>query len=94
MQEYFPGLRLEGKEILNGQEVYLVNTSSSNGIQNRLYLDAETGLLVRIGMHRDLKDYREVDGVKFPFRIETTRKGGKSYFAFDKIEHNVSIDLA
>ncbi|MGB3861589.1 MAG: class I SAM-dependent methyltransferase [Candidatus Aminicenantaceae bacterium] len=94
IQDYFPGLRLESKEILDGREAYLVETSSSDGTQNRLYFDAETGVLVRIGMYWELKDYREVDGVKLPFCIETSRKGGKSYFAFDKIEHNVSIGLA
>ena len=94
IQDYFPGLRLEGKEVLAGREVYLVETSSSDGTQNRLYFDAETSVLVRIGMYWELKAYREVEGVKLPFRIEISRKGGKSYFAFDKIEHNVSIDLA
>jgi caffeoyl-CoA O-methyltransferase len=85
-------LKLEGKVILGGQEVYLVETSSNDETQNRLYFDAETGLLVRIGKLWELGDHREVDGVKVPFRISTSRKGGESYFVFDNIEHNISID--
>ncbi len=94
IQDHFPGLRLEGRESSNGQEVYCVGISSNTGNGNRLFFDAGTGLLVRIGMFLELRDYREVDGVKFPFRIAESRKGGESYFAFDKIEHNVPIDDA
>lgn len=88
IQEYFPGMTLENREMFGGRSVYVVK----NETQNVLYFDAETGLLTRIGLAWELQDYREVDGVKFPFRIATSRKGGESYFAFDKIEHNVPID--
>ncbi|MCK4760124.1 MAG: class I SAM-dependent methyltransferase [Candidatus Aminicenantes bacterium] len=88
IQEYFPAMTLETKEMFGGRSVYLVK----NETQNVLYFDAESGLLSRIGLPWELQDYREVDGVKFPFRIATSRKGGESYFAFDKIEHNVPID--
>lgn len=94
IKDYFPGLRLEGKEILDGQDVYLVDSSYENGAQIRLTFDADSGLLVRIGQHWEITDYREVDGVKFPFRVATSRKGGESYFSFEKVEHNVSIDPA
>ncbi|MGD9346972.1 MAG: class I SAM-dependent methyltransferase [Candidatus Aminicenantes bacterium] len=92
IEDYFPDMRLAGKETLDGRELYLVDTSSSDGSQNRLSFDAETGLLVRIGQHWEIQDYREADGVKFPFRIATSRKGGESYFSFEHVEHNVSID--
>ena len=88
IQEYFPAMTLETKQMFGGHSVYSVK----NETQNVLYFDAETGLLSRIGFAWELQDYREVDGVKFPFRIATSRKGGESYFAFDKIEHNVPID--
>jgi caffeoyl-CoA O-methyltransferase len=94
MRDYFPALRLTGKEVLHGREVYLVDTSYDNGAQNRLSFDTETGLLVRIGQHWEFDDYREVDRVMFPFRVATSRKGGESYFAFEKIAHNVAIDSA
>ncbi len=88
IREYFPGMILETQEILGGRSVHLVR----NETQNVLYFDAETGLLSRIGLQWELQDYRTVDGVKFPFRVATSRKGGESYFAFDKIEHNVPVD--
>jgi predicted O-methyltransferase YrrM len=89
IQDYFPGMTLEAEDKLRGRTVYVVKTL---GTQDRLYFDAETGLLNQIGSTWELQDYRKVDGVKFPFRIATSRKGGESYFAFDKIEHNVPVD--
>lgn len=90
IREYFPGMTLRAKNISGGREVYMVK----NRTENILYFDVESGLLTQIGSSWELQDYREVDGVKFPFRIATSRKGGESYFAIDRIEHNVLIDDA
>lgn len=94
IEDYFPEMRLAGKDMFDGRELYLVETSSNNGMQDRLSFDAETGLLVRIGQHWEIGDYREADGVRFPFRIATSRKGGESYFAFERVEHNVFIEAS
>jgi predicted O-methyltransferase YrrM len=88
IREYFPGMTLRAKDISRGREVYLVE----NKTEHMLYFDVESGLLTQIGSSWELQDYREVDDVKFPFHIATSRKGGKSYFAIDKIEHNIPID--
>ncbi len=88
IRDYFPGMTLLAEDTLRGRAVNVVN----NRAQNLLYFDVESGLLTQIGSSWELQDYREVDGVKFPFRVATSRKGGESYFAFDRIEHNVSID--
>jgi hypothetical protein len=57
-----------------------------------LYFDAETGLLIRIGYYWHLLDYRDVDGIKIPFRIVMNRKGGSSTYVFDEVKHNIPID--
>jgi hypothetical protein len=86
--DYFPEMTLETEEVLSGRSVYAVK----NKTEKILYFDVETGLLSWISNAWELRDYREVDGVRFPFRIAISRKGGESYFAFDTIEHNVLID--
>jgi caffeoyl-CoA O-methyltransferase len=88
IRDYFPGMTLLAEDTLRGRAVNVVN----NRAKNLLYFDVESGLLTQIGSSWELQDYREVDGVKFPFRVSTSRKGGESYFAFDRIEHNVPID--
>ena len=88
LQDYFPELTLETREVLSGRSVYAVK----NKTEKILYFDVETGLLSWISNAWELRDYREVDGVRFPFRIATSRKGGETYFAFDTLDHNVAID--
>lgn len=56
-------------------------TGTPNG-DRFLFIEITTGLLVKIGDKADVKsdgtllsDYREVNGVKFPFNIEVVKKG-------------------
>ncbi len=88
LEDYFPEMTLETREVLSGRSVYAVK----NKTEKILYFDVETGLLSWISNAWELRDYRKVDGVRFPFRIATSRKGGETYFAFDTLEHNVPID--
>ena len=53
-----------------------------------LYFDVETGQLVQIGGNRKLQDYRPVDGVMVPHRIETSRKGGWAAYEFHSVTHD------
>ena len=90
IQEYFPGMELMGKVKLRGHSVYVVENSRKSP-HYTLYFDAETGLLVQIGYY-ELHEYRDVDGVQFPFRLEYSRKGGSNTYAFDDVRHNIPIE--
>src|SRR5450432_262901 len=70
------------KDKLNGKDVNVLTGAALNGKRERLYFDAETGLLLRritftqtpIGVipeQTDYEDYRDVDGVKLPFTIKS-----------------------
>jgi hypothetical protein len=71
------------KEKIDNHETYLVDATRKDGKRERLYFDSETGLLVRrisylptiIGIipeQIELGDYREVEGVKFPFTVRVS----------------------
>jgi photosynthetic reaction center cytochrome c subunit len=66
------------------------------------YFD-ESGLLIRmlrfaatvvgrVPTQIDLADYRDVDGVRIPFRITTTWTDGQSIVEFTDVRLNVPID--
>jgi hypothetical protein len=65
-------LALEGIEEINGAETYRVLITYPTGKETTRFFDVSTGLLVReisdqgIG---EYSDYREVNGVKFPYSI-------------------------
>jgi carboxyl-terminal processing protease len=89
LRELFPSAVLMGKEKLRGKDVYVVRMGFE-----RWYFDAEGGLLLRKGnIYYD--DYREVDGIKLPFKLrdEVLASAGIIY-QLTEIRHNVKIDEA
>ncbi|HJY27261.1 MAG TPA: c-type cytochrome [Pyrinomonadaceae bacterium] len=66
------------KDKLGDRDVYIVDGTTADNRRMRLYFDATSGLLLRRAMTMpttigiipeqiDLEDYREADGLKFPF---------------------------
>lgn len=92
MEEYFPGLEVTSKETLDGRVVYVMEPAELDRAHYALHFDAETGLLVRVGYYWEMKDYREIDGVRVPFRIDMSRKGGSTSMVLDLVKHNLPLD--
>lgn len=90
---------------INDREVQIVQGTSTGGALATLYFDAESGLLVRqlrysdspvgrIPTLIDYADYREVAGIKMPFRWTVTWLDGRDSFELDEVRANVPIDAA
>ncbi len=91
LEEYFPGMHLAGRGVVEGQPVYVVECDRDTA-HYALYFDTETGLLIRVGYYWSLGDYREVDGVMVPFQISGSRKGGSTTFVFAEVVHDVPLE--
>ena len=74
----------------------------TNGYPVKLYFDAESGLLLRqiryidasVGRatwQTDYSDYRDVNGVKMPFKWTLLWQSGKNEVEIDNIQANVTI---
>jgi hypothetical protein len=100
-------LELLGKQSLGGAESWKLKLVTRNGNLRTIFLDAASYLEVRIEGKRSfgggavevesaLSDYRDVAGIKLPFRIESGPKGvpQRQRIVFDKIEIDVAIDDA
>ena len=106
LKEQFTRARVTGKDKIGDREVYVVNGTATDGKRQRLFFDAETGLLLRritytptmIGVipeQVDFEDYRDVDGVKFPFtaRSSSTEVGNPVQTRkFAEIKLNAPVD--
>ena len=90
LKSMYPTMRSTGIEKWNEDTVYVVDVG--DGESHRLGFDPETGLLIRLGYHIWLQDYREVDGVLMPHRVIHGRKGGSSTFEFGSVAHNEKLD--
>jgi photosynthetic reaction center cytochrome c subunit len=99
------GLRVLPPEKIDGKEMYVVSGKPENMRPMRLYFDKQSGLLTRVVRYTevplgfspvqvDYADYRDVDGVKIPFRRTQARPNGRSIVQIDTVQENVSIDEA
>jgi hypothetical protein len=106
LKEQFTRLRFGGKDKVGDRDAYVLNAGTADNRRERLYFDAETGLLLRritfaqtmIGVipeQIDFEDYRDVDGVKLPFtiRVSSVDPGNPiSTRKFEEIKLNAPID--
>lgn len=99
----FTGYRRVRKDTLDGKEVFVVDAQSkTEGLRTRLYFDATTGLLVRrwTGMQtlagmvvttEDYLDYRDLSGVKVPYKVVQTNSSGVWAFEASEVKANEDI---
>jgi hypothetical protein len=105
LQGQFTRISYGGKDKINGKEVYVLRGLGVDGKGERLFFDAQSGLLVRritstptiVGLipeQVDYEDYRDVDGMKVPFTIRTTSIDSfyNSTRKFTEIKLNVPVD--
>jgi hypothetical protein len=85
--------------------VKVVQGTTTGGGTATLCFDDATSLLVRLVRYAespvgrivtqvDYSDYRDVAGVKIPFRWTVTWLDGRSHFELTRVEPNVAIDRA
>jgi hypothetical protein len=83
-------------------DVDVIQGTSAGGTLATLYFDVQSGLLVRlvryadsrvgrIPMQTDYADYRDVGGVKLPFRISATWLDGRSTIELSDVKINTPI---
>ena len=89
--------------MIDGREVQVVQGTTAGGAMATFYFDSQTGLLTRFIRYAnsvvgrtptqvDYSDYRDVAGVKMPFRWTVTWLDGKENFEITEIQANVAID--
>jgi len=91
-------------DFLNDRSVLAVQGNKGAALVT-MYFDAETGLLTRLvrstpsavgrlPIQIDYADYRDVAGLKLPFKWTTTWLDGRSNFELTDVQVNVAIDAA
>lgn len=98
-------VELVGKEDLNGKPHYRLKITAKNGDVRSYLIDASTFLTTKwegirkigdqeLPWESSLSDYREVQGLKFPFKIDQGSPGTeyKQTLTVEKVEINPKID--
>jgi photosynthetic reaction center cytochrome c subunit len=105
IKQALTNMRVGFPTAINDRDVQVVQGNTPGGATVTLCFDQETGLLVRlirfsnspvgrVVTRVDYSDYRDVAGVKMPFKWTTTWLGGRSTYELTTVEPNVTIDAA
>jgi hypothetical protein len=99
--------KVSGKERVGDRDAFVVLFDPTEGSVVKQFIDAETYIPLKMVMTvevpqlgRDLEqtteylDYRDVDGVKLPFRLRATSSVQNFTIIVTKVEHNVAIDAS
>jgi outer membrane lipoprotein-sorting protein len=105
LKEIFPQLRRGRPETIGGVECETLTGMRPGRAPVRLSFDKNTGLLLRMVRYADTPvgrnatqidyaDYREVDGVKSPFRWTLSRPNGRFTIQIKEAKNNATIEDA
>ena len=90
--------------LMNDREVRIVQGKKASGSPIKLYFEEESGLLVRVVRYSsespvgrvptqiDYEDYRDVSGIKMPFKWTSTWTDGRTAFELSSVQLNARID--
>jgi predicted thioesterase len=97
--------KLQGKEKVGDREAYVIVFEPAQGSAVRQYVDAATFMPVRfvikamvpqlgteVEQTTDLSDYRDVDGIKVPFKMSASSPVQSMTVVLSKVEHNGAVD--
>ncbi|HEY1306830.1 MAG TPA: hypothetical protein VGF24_24925 [Vicinamibacterales bacterium] len=100
-------MTLGNREKVDGKDAYVLTMSPKTGPATRVFIDAESFMLVRtattlnvpqlggdIEQVVDFSDFRDVDGIKVPFRTKSSNPAQTVTATMTSITHNAEIDDA
>jgi len=95
--------KVTGIEKVGTHSAYVLEFSPEKKLLSRLYIDVDSKLIARTEdvfttpegpytVRLDMDDYRDVDGLKFPFRIKRTEKGAIVNIRLTQVTVNPPLD--
>jgi len=103
LKELYPKMVVKGKDKVVDHDVYLVEATPTEGGLEKLYFDAQTGLMVRTDLEAEtpqgkqpievyLEDYKEVEGLKLPLTLRQVAPAVSFVIKITEVKFNVPVD--
>jgi hypothetical protein len=101
-KELYKTVECAAAETINGKKTYKLVFTPHEGAESSQFYDAETHLLVKarhviqiqmgdVPVETDFSDYRDVDGIKLPYKTIQTIPNAKLEIVFSEVKHNVDL---
>ena len=95
--------KVTGQEKIGRHNTYVVEYTPEKNVVSRMYFDVDSGFVVHTedtystkdgpySVKLDLDDYREVDGLKVPYRMKRIEKGVVLNIRLVQVDVNAPID--
>jgi hypothetical protein len=105
MKSLYAKVTMPGMSKIGYRDVYVIDLQPAIGAVERMYLDAQTFLPVRVNsvevtgtasvpVEIYLDNWQEVDGIKYPFTISQRFSKLTLMFTVKEIKHNVPIEAS
>jgi hypothetical protein len=105
LKQIYSKITVTGTDKIDNRDAYVVEASSGDLGIDKIYFDAQNGLVLRIvGQHHtmdgpatfteDFSDFREVDGIKLPYTVHQESPSSTFTIKFTEIRHNEAIEDA
>jgi photosynthetic reaction center cytochrome c subunit len=105
LKQMFSKMEVRGSEKIDDRQAYKVIGDRDGKTPIELYFDAQSGTLVRLVRYGDTalgwlptqidySDYRDVNGVKAPYRWTLARPSGRFTIQISEMQQNVPVDDA
>ena len=105
IKQFLTNWRVGFSTTVNDKDVRVVQGTGPSGLVGTFYFDKESGLLVRMVRYNnsamgrvptqiDYSDYRDVAGVKMPYKWSYAWLSGREEFTLTEIQPNVAVDAA
>lgn len=99
----YASLKTTGRSKVGDREVYVVEGAYGADTPDKLYFDAQTGLLVRMDVVIDspqgrivsettMEDYRDVDGVKVPHSVNAVVGAATVVTRVTEVKHDAALE--
>jgi zinc protease len=105
LKQMYSKITVAGTDKIDDRDAYVVEASSGDLGTDKIYFDAQNGLVLRIvGQHHtldgpatfteDFSDFRQVDGIKLPYTVRQESPSSTFTIKFTEIRHNEAIEDA
>ena len=105
IKQYLTNWRVGFSTTVNDKDVRVVQGTGPSGLVGTFYFDKDSGLLVRMVRYNnsamgrvptqiDYSDYRDVAGVKMPYKWSYAWLSGREEFSLTEVQPNVAVDAA
>ena len=103
IRKLYPNLAVKGEGKVEGVPAYIIEAAPGDGTIRRMYFDESSGLMIKneenftadgqpVHIETEYQDFRDVDGLKYPFLVTQTNAGSTVLIHVTTVQHDQTLE--